>query len=262
MTGAAVALLLAAAVALLAHTPGANRLDARGAFRTPPAGKVGRKAGANPPFQRVFQRLPVRTRNIELHELPLFVHQLTGLLRAGRSPLHLWEDIERVYQEAAKSGSRFAAHAVPVIQTARRSAELGLSVPDALRTGATAAGRPDPHRLSAGKLWIDLAACFDVADSSGAPLAHVLDRYAVQLDSELDAEAARETALAGPKATVALLTWLPAFGLGLGYLLGVDPLGTLLGSRLGVFVLVLGILLMIIARVWSQRLLAAAEDPR
>ncbi|MBG6184211.1 tight adherence protein B [Arthrobacter sp. CAN_A214] len=264
MTGAVVTLLLAAAVAVLAHTPGANRLGARGALRTtPPAGHVGRGGGANPPFQWVIQRLPVRTRNIELHELPLFVHQLTGLLRAGRSPLHLWEDIERVYQEAARSGSRFAARAMPVIQTARRSAELGLSVPDALRTGATAAGRPtDPHRPSAGKLWIDLAACFDVADSSGAPLAHVLDRYAIQLDSELDAEAARETALAGPKATVVLLTWLPVLGLGLGYLLGVDPLGTLLGSPLGMCVLVLGILLMIIARVWSQRLLAAAEDPR
>ncbi len=199
-----------------------------------------------------------------MHELPLFVHQLTGLLRAGRSPLHLWEDIERVYRDAAGSGSPFAAGAMPVIQSARRSAELGLSVPDALRAGAGApaarrSGNPD--RPSAARLWVDLAACFDVAESSGAPLAYVLERYAVQLDSELDADAARETALAGPKATVTLLTWLPVFGLALGYLLGVNPLGALLGSPLGVGVLILGLILMVIARAWSKRLLSAAQNP-
>lgn len=263
MTGVGVALLLAAAVAVLALAPGANTPGTRRALRaTPRAGRLGRQGGVDASFQGVFQRLPFRTRDIELHELPLFVHQLTGLLRAGRSPLYLWEDMERVYQDAAGSGSHFATRAVPVIQTARRSAELGLSVPDALRTGAAVTGRrTDPHKPSAGKLWLDLAACFEVADSSGAPLAHVLDRYGVQLDSELDAEAARETALAGPKATVALLTWLPVFGLGLGYLMGVNPLGTFLGSPLGVGVLVLGILLMVIARFWSRRLLAAAEEP-
>jgi tight adherence protein B len=103
-----------------------------------------------------------------------------------------------------------------------------------------------------------LAACFDIAAASGCPLADVLTRFAAQLEAEDDAEAARQTALAGPKATVALLTWLPLLGLGLGVCLGVDPLAMLLGTPFGMAALVAGIGLTIAGRVWSARLVRAA----
>ena len=89
----------------------------------------------------------------------------------------------------------------------------------------------------------------------------MLTRFAAQLEAEDDAEAARQTALAGPRATVRLLTWLPFLGLGLGLLLGVDPVEVLLGTPWGVAALAAGLALTAAGRIWSARLVRAAEGP-
>lgn len=184
------------------------------------------------------------------HEIPLFLHQLTGLLQAGRTPAQLWGDAFSVH---GTSATKFSTAIRPTLQTAHQAAQLGLSVPDTLREAASRAGEP-PLRT----LWQDLAACLEVAERSGAPLAAVLARYAVQRESQLDSDAARDTALAGPRATLRLLSWLPLFGLGVGYLIGVDPLAVLLGSVPGVIALCTGIVLMVIGRIWSSKLVHAA----
>ncbi|WP_253905736.1 type II secretion system F family protein [Arthrobacter sp. H5] len=185
------------------------------------------------------------------HDLPLFVHQLAGLLRAGRTPAQLWRDVLDVHRGSTVGFSRAVQ---PVLQSAQQAAAMGMSVPEVLRQGA---GRlPDRHVLA--RFWPDLAACVEVAERSGAPLADVLDRYAVQLEAELDADAARATALAGPKATVKLLSWLPVFGIGLGFLIGVQPFAVLLGSPLGTAALISGLALMVAGRFWSHRLVSAA----
>ena len=96
----------------------------------------------------------------------------------------------------------------------------------------------------------------------GAPLAGILERYAAQLDADLEGLSARETALAGPRATVVLLAWLPAVGLFLGFALGLNPLEVLLGSFLGRLALAAGLLLMIVSRIWSGALVRrAGGDP-
>lgn len=191
------------------------------------------------------------TAPVDPHDLPLFVHQLTGLLRAGRTPAQLWQDVLDVHRGSTVG---FCRSAQPVLQSAQQAAAMGMSVPEVLRQGA---GRlPDRHLFA--RLWPDLAACVEVSERSGAPLADVLDRYAVQLEAELDADAARATALAGPKATVRLLSWLPVFGLGLGFLIGVQPLAVLLGSPLGMAALLSGLVLMAAGRFWSHRLVSAA----
>ena len=108
------------------------------------------------------------------------------------------------------------------------------------------------------RVWGELAACFDTAEASGCPLADVLARFAAHLETEDDAEAARKSALAGPRATVRLLTWLPLSGLGLGLLLGVDPVATLLGNPWGLAALAAGVVLTAAGRLWSSRLVRAA----
>jgi tight adherence protein B len=105
---------------------------------------------------------------------------------------------------------------------------------------------------------LELAACFEVAESSGCPLADVLTRFAAHLEAEDDAADARQTALAGPRATVRILTWLPFLGLGLGLLLGADPWAVLLGSPFGLAALATGIALTVVARIWSARLVRSA----
>lgn len=191
-----------------------------------------------------------KTRRLDPHEIPLFVHQLTGLLQAGRTPSQLWGDALKVH---ANTSTGFSEAVRPALHSAHQAAQLGLGVPDVLRE---ASGRCRDSGLR--RLWQDLAACVEVAERSGAPLAGVLARYAVQRESQLDSDAARDTALAGPRATVRLLSWLPLFGLAVGYLIGVDPIAVLLGSVPGAAALCAGVLLMIAGRVWSSRLVRAA----
>ncbi|WRH26536.1 hypothetical protein GC088_12270 [Arthrobacter sp. JZ12] len=213
----------------------------------------GTQRGATSEHVPIRWRPPVR---VDRHDIPLFVHQLTGLLQAGRTPLQLWGDAlggSKVSSSNGSSRNGFSAAARPVLEAAHQAAVLGLSVPHVLRNASVTTKEPAMRDL-----WADLASCLEVADRSGAPLAGVLARYAVQCESQLDSDAARDTALAGPRATVRLLSWLPLFGLGVGYLIGVDPLAVLLGSIPGVAALCAGVVLMIAGRIWSRRLVQAA----
>ncbi|MFS0831123.1 hypothetical protein ABC337_10705 [Arthrobacter sp. 1P04PC] len=116
--------------------------------------------------------------------------------------------------------------------------------------------------LRSGAFWLELAACFDIAEASGCPLADILTRYAAHLEAGDDAAGARRTALAGPKATAAILTWLPFAGLALAMLLGVDAAGILLGTPLGLLCLAAGAGLAAAGRIWSGRLVRSAEGHR
>lgn len=111
------------------------------------------------------------------------------------------------------------------------------------------------------RMWLDVAACFDVCAASGAPVAEVLRRLAATIEAEHDAAALRETALAGPRATVRLLNWLPFMGLGLGMVMGVDPIAVLLGSPAGWLLLAAGLGCVVAGRAWSSALIAAAARP-
>ncbi|MBT2549542.1 hypothetical protein [Arthrobacter sp. ISL-65] len=193
--------------------------------------------------------------------LTVVVQQLAALLKGGRSPSRLWDELWQLYVEQGSEDDdprqpRLSPGSAAVLSAARGAALRGAPVADAMRSACW------PSRHGAGsrepRIWAELAACFEIAAASGCPLADVLMRFAAQLEVEDDAEAARQTALAGPKATVALLTWLPLLGLGLGVCLGVDPLAMLLGTPFGMAALVAGIGLTVAGRIWSARLVRAA----
>jgi tight adherence protein B len=193
--------------------------------------------------------------------LTVLVQQLAALLKGGRTPARLWDELCLVYggsgpADGAPGGPRLSPGSAAVLAAARGAAMRGSPVAEAVRFAAASSGHPAGSREP--RIWQELAACFDIAEASGCPLADVLTRFAAQLEVEDDAEAARQTALAGPKATVTLLTWLPLLGLGLGFCLGVDPLAMLLGTPIGAAALVAGIVLTIAGRLWSARLVRAA----
>ncbi|GAB3522776.1 type II secretion system F family protein [Arthrobacter monumenti] len=207
--------------------------------------------------------------------MPLLVHQLAALLEAGRSSQIIWAEAARSHVQRENRESAPAASArrndegpdqlLAVLYAADRAAALGHSVAEVLRHHGAArpSGRAGARmrQRTTCRIWTDLAACWDVAELSGAPLSKLLGRYAVQLEAELDAEAARQSALAGPRATVKLLGWLPFFGLGLGLLMGVDPLAMLVGTPIGLAALGVGTALMAAGRMWSNKMVAAAERP-
>lgn len=204
--------------------------------------------------------------------MPLLVHQLAALLEAGRSPQVIWAEAARSHAQrtgpgAAEPPSAAVAGSDPdqlvtVLAAADRAAALGHSVAGVLRRYGSAdpsgSARNKARQQTTCRIWTDLAACWDVAEMSGAPLSKLLSRYAIQLEAELDAEAARQSALAGPRATVKLLGWLPFFGLGLGLLMGVDPVAILLGTPVGLAALVIGGILIAAGRMWSNKLVTAA----
>lgn len=204
--------------------------------------------------------------------LTLVVQQLAALLKGGRTPARLWDELWLVHggQPDGVSGSAepstrsvgrhhgptLSAGSLVMLGAVRAAAFRGSPVSDAIRKTTEVAFSHTGSRES--RIWWELAACFDIAEASGCPLADVLARFAAQLEVETDAEAARQTALAGPKATVSLLTWLPLMGLGLGIALGVDPLAILIGTPLGMAALAAGVALTVAGRIWSARLVHAA----
>lgn len=205
--------------------------------------------------------------------MTVVVQQLAALLKGGRTPAQLWDELWLLHADDAGpagplyggAGSAAAPGADPLalLSAARAAARRGTSVAEAIRNAVPPKPVAGRHGSRAGahpdyRVWEELAACFDVAETSGCPLAEVLTRFAAQLEAESDAEAARQTALAGPKATVRLLTWLPAIGFGLGLLLGIDPVETMLGNPAGLVALAAGLTLTAAGRIWSSRLVRAA----
>ncbi|MGG5174856.1 hypothetical protein ACQQCD_07525 [Pseudarthrobacter sp. J1763] len=283
--------------------------------------------------------------------MSLLVQRLSALLRGGRSPLRMWDELSIFYASGAlgtsaarissagfaptaglrspawlapsarrgssvrPAGSSLSSGAgAPVTSTASKSslfvagAERKRAAQESqaavtrgeilamLRAaqGATLLGRPvaqaiaeaatdvfpgnhygsrqlNASRSATGhvacprdmaRYWQQLAACLTVAEASGCPLADVLSRFATQLEQEADAQASRDTALAGPQATASLLGWLPLMGFGLGLLMGVDPVAVIVGSPVGVVVFIAGIILMMAGRIWSSKLVQTAARVR
>lgn len=246
MTGLWTGVLLAAAFLLLAggRRPGlplsvSSRQNPSRRRRVAVPGVGPGKAGRNS-----------RASEEELHRLPLLVHQLAGLLEAGRTPAQLWADASRLYRDTP--GAPVRSPVSSTLDRAARAAALGISAAPVLREAAQASS--GLHAM----LWNDLAACVQTAERSGAPLAGILSRYAQGLESILDSRAARTSALSGPKATVRLLTWLPLAGIGLGFLLGTNPLAVLAQSPVGWAAAGTGAALGLTARLWSRRLISRA----
>lgn len=105
----------------------------------------------------------------------------------------------------------------------------------------------------------DLQLSLRMSESAGAPLATSLERAAEHAEERIDALLGRQSALAAPRATGRILSWLPLLGLGLGVLMGSDPVGVLTGSVLGALTGLLGLGLAFAGRRWTAALVHRAE---
>ena len=116
--------------------------------------------------------------------------------------------------------------------------------------------RMRPH--SRARLY-DLQLSLRMSESAGAPLATSLERAAEHAEERIDALLGRQSALAAPRATGRILSWLPLLGLGLGVLMGSDPVGVLTGSVLGALTGLFGLGLAFAGRRWTAALVHRAE---
>jgi tight adherence protein B len=165
---------------------------------------------------------------------------LAGELRAGRAP-------SRALEVAAGVAEGPSAEA---LRAASAAALWGGSVPAALRTTSARSAVPELLR--------GLAACWQVCAQAGSGLAAAVERLADGLRARQAQERAVAAALAGPRASAALLALLPLAGVALAAGLGARPLHVLLHTPLGIGCLVLGLALDALGLLWTRQLVTRA----
>jgi tight adherence protein B len=172
---------------------------------------------------------------------------LAGELRTGATPQQAAELVAAELTDPGPAGALPGALDGTVLLAA---VGYGGSVPEAFRAMAESPGAEG----AAG-----IAACWQVASSTGAGLAAGLDRVAEGLRAERALHETVRAELAGPRSTAALLAALPVFGLLLGAGLGADPLRVLLHTPSGLACLLLGGLLEAAGIAWTASIARGAE---
>lgn len=231
---------------------------------SPPSRGRGYSQGARrgPSHERGWRWRARGRRPKEEPQLGRVLVEVAARLRAGAPVGQAWD--RALAQEFAPDGPwPSGADAGPVEPAALEQSE---GVPQALAALAQQLSSPVPgwrpgrrqrHAL-AHQVAGAVTAC-RVAHRVGAPMADLLQRCAQGLVEAGEADAARRVAMAGPRATARLLSWLPLAGLGLGWAWGAEPLGVLLSGGWGGLCLVAGAGLMVAGRAWVNRLVRNAE---
>lgn len=130
-----------------------------------------------------------------------------------------------------------------------------------LHAPVAAALRADAAQVDATQrsLLSSMAACWEATEVSGSGLSTAIGRLADAARQSEETRVQLEGELAAPRATARLLAALPAFGVLIGFALGIDPLGWLLGNPFGWACLAGAIGLIALGMAWTGRISAAVE---
>jgi tight adherence protein B len=150
--------------------------------------------------------------------------------------------------------SRARAEAVDAVAALAADLRAGLSMPAALAAFEPVLARAGATGGDAATVVARVGTAAAVAQSSGAPLADVMERLDLHLRTAERARSAAAAQAAGARASAVLLAAMPAAGLGLGVLIGVDPWRALTGTPLGSLALATAAVLQLGGLAWSARL--------
>lgn len=98
-----------------------------------------------------------------------------------------------------------------------------------------------------------------LATGHGLPLADVVRRAGEEVAETSRHAGEIEASLAGPRATALILTALPLLGLGLGHLMGADPVATLGSGLIGAALSIVGASFIAAGLLWTSRIIAGAR---
>ncbi|MGV8845084.1 type II secretion system F family protein [Tessaracoccus sp.] len=163
---------------------------------------------------------------------------LALLLQAGQIPTRALED---------------AASDCPMLERAALTARLGGDVASTLEDMGHDAGRSGLAKVSAA--W-------RVSELTGAPIAVVLARVAETLRQERHLASVVAAELAAARASGRIMAVLPFVAMGVGMLVGADPMPFLFGSWPGEVVLFIGVALAATGVVWTERIARTGETTR
>jgi len=153
-----------------------------------------------------------------------------------------------------RTEARSRRSAVDAVMALAAELRAGLPVGAAFATAAPALTGPGAVGEDAAMVARRVAAAVQLAETSGAPLADVLDRLDVHLRTADRARATAAAQAAGARVSALLLAVMPAAGAGLGVMVGADPLRMLLHTPLGASCLFGAVVLQLAGLVWSARL--------
>lgn len=177
----------------------------------------------------------LRPHRIEDDKPAIWAMSIAGDLRAGIEP---------------NAALRNASERLHVAARAAAAVRVGGDVATALVLDA---------EVEDNQLLRSVAACWSVGASTGAALAAIIEGIADGHRQSLDVQRSLAVELAGPRTTARLMTLLPAMGLLLSWLLGVNPLAWLFGDLIGWLALLVGIGFNVLGAVWTRHLVAEVE---
>ena len=161
---------------------------------------------------------------------------LVGELRVGAHPVVAFESAAGEVDGTVASSLRAVA----------ARARLGADVAAGLRSVAADSTVPD--------YWERLSASWQLAQTQGLAIVALI-RAAERDIVERERFASGVTAgMAGARATAAILAGLPVLGVGLGHLIGAEPLRFLLSGGVGGWFLLAGVTLACAGLWWSDRI--------
>jgi tight adherence protein B len=226
ITGGVLGLLVVVALLLLGGPPsGGHRLGVVAGGPGPSGGRPARRhgTGARLGTTRRWTRAGMASHDAA-PDTGHVITQVSSTLRAGASPATAWHQVGVVCDNE----------------------ELPTS------EGLGQAG------VGASQRQAVIAAC-RLARDVGTPLAPVLDAIADVIGAEVELAGERGSAMAGPRASARVLTWLPVLGLALGAGMGADPVAVLFGGGVGTLAMVSGGTLLWTGRRWTTGLVRTAQ---
>jgi tight adherence protein B len=172
----------------------------------------------------------------ESRELETAIDVLVGELRIGAHPA--------------------AAFAVAAHETVGPVADACRAVAARARLGAdVAAGLRGVGETSVLQAhWERLAVCWQLAADHGLAMAALMQAAQRDIAERQRFSSQVRSAMAGARATAAILASLPLLSVVMGQLIGARPMAFLLGGQLGGYLLVIGLTLVCGGLLWSDRI--------
>ena len=172
----------------------------------------------------------------ESRELETAIDVLVGELRVGAHPA-------RAFAVAADETTGPVAASCRAVAARAR---LGADVTAGLRSVAESSALPAQ--------WDRLAVCWQLASEHGLAMSTLMRAAQRDIVERQRFSGQVMSAMAGARATAAILAGLPVLSVVLGQLIGADPMAFLLAGHVGGWLLVVGLMLICSGLLWSDRI--------
>jgi tight adherence protein B len=172
----------------------------------------------------------------ESRELETAIDVLVGELRVGAHPA-------QAFAVAADETAGAVAHSCRAVAARAR---LGADVTAGLRGVAETSALPAQ--------WDRLAVCWQLASQHGLAMSTLMRAAQRDIVERQRFSGQVTSAMAGARATAAILAGLPVLSVVLGQLIGADPVAFLLAGHAGGWLLLVGMTLICSGLLWSDRI--------